>query len=150
GNNHKVNIGNSCKYKGGSIWIEDEYCELVIGQKTTIESAHLALTEPHRKIIIGEDCMLSMNIEFRTGDSHSILNNDTGERINFGKDIILGNHVWIGANCIILKGTTIGENSVIGTQSLVTKNIPNNSIAAGIPAKIVKNNINWSRERINP
>jgi len=87
-------------------------------------------------------------IEFRTGDSHSIIDNETKKRINMAQNIEVGNHVWIGARSIILKGVSIGNNSIIGTNSIVTKNIPSHSVAAGIPAKVVKNNIDWVRTRI--
>lgn len=46
--------------------------------------------------------------------------------------------MWVGANCIITDGVTIGDNSIIGAGSVVTKNIPQNSMALGIPAKVVK------------
>ena len=64
------------------------------------------------------------------------------------QNIVVGNHVWIGARSIILKGVNIGNNSIIGTNSIVTKSIPSHSIAAGIPAKVLKNNVDWVRERI--
>jgi len=148
GDNHKLKIGENCAYKGGSIWFEDKNCRIEMGQKTTIESAHLAVTEPGRKIIIGDDCMFSYAIELRTGDSHSIIDNQTGKRINPAQDIIIGNHVWIGAHSIILKGVTVSDNSIIGTNSLVTGDIPGNTISAGIPAKVLKTGIDWVRERI--
>jgi acetyltransferase-like isoleucine patch superfamily enzyme len=146
GNGHKITIGEYCIIKGGSIWIEDEFCEVKIGSKTTIGSAHIAVTEPNRRVIIGEDCMFSNSIEFRTGDSHSII--DTKKRINMAKDIVIGNHVWIGAHSIILKGVKIGDNSMIGINSIVTQDIPNNSVAAGIPSKVIRSNTTWIRERI--
>jgi acetyltransferase-like isoleucine patch superfamily enzyme len=148
GNNHSFKIGEKCYYKGGNVWFEDNHCEIEIGQNTTIESADLAVTEPYRKISIGNDCMFAYAIEFRTGDSHSIIDNETKERINPAKNVVVGNHVWIGAHSIILKGVNIGNNSVIGTNSLVTKSIPNNCIAGGIPSKILKTNVDWVRERI--
>jgi maltose O-acetyltransferase len=52
--------------------------------------------------------------------------------------IILENNVWLGARVIVLKGVTIGEGSVIGAGSVVTKNIPSRSLAVGQPAKIIK------------
>ena len=55
--------------------------------------------------------------------------------------IIIGENVWIGMNVRICKGVTIGDNSIIGANSVVTKNIPANCIAVGIPAKVVKTEI---------
>lgn len=92
--------------------------------------------------------MFSSAIELRTGDSHSIIDNETKKRINLAQNILIENHVWIGAHSIILKGVNIKSNTIIRTNSLVTKSIPSNCIAAGIPAKIIKNNIDWIRERI--
>lgn len=148
GDNHVLKVANHCEYKSGSVWFEDHDCQVVIGQYTTIESAHLAVTEPNSKIIIGEDCMFSRDIEFRTGDSHTIIDLETKKRINPAQDIEVGNHVWIGARSIILKGARIGNNSIIGINAIVTSDVPSHSIAAGIPAKVIKNNIDWIRERV--
>ena len=54
------------------------------------------------------------------------------------KEVIIGRNVWIGMNSIIIKGVTIGDNSIIGAGSVVTSNIPSNVIAAGSPARVVK------------
>ena len=54
------------------------------------------------------------------------------------KAITIGNNVWIGANSIILKGVNLGDNVVVGTGSVVTKSFPNNSVIAGVPAKLIK------------
>lgn len=50
----------------------------------------------------------------------------------------IGNHVWLGVQVFVLKGVVIGDNSIIGTGSIVTYDIPANSIAIGIPAKVKK------------
>lgn len=92
--------------------------------------------------------MFSYNIELRTGDSHSIIDLETNKRINFAEDIVIGNYVWIGAHCIILKGVEIGDNCIVGTNSIITKSICQNSLSVGIPAKIVKRNVTWKKERI--
>lgn len=147
GDNHLIEIDQNCYIGGGDFWIEDNNCAIIIHSGTTIESAHLAVTEPHSKIEIHDDCMLAKNIEIRTGDSHCIIDNNTGQKINPAKNVILLSHVWVGAHVKILKGVTINSNSVIGTSSVVTNSIPGNCIAAGIPAKVIKTGINWKRER---
>lgn len=148
GDSHNIKIGKNCILKNTVIWFEDENCSLEIGNNTTIEGAHIAVTEPNSKIAIGNDCMFSGNIDIRNGDSHSILDTNTNQRINYAKNIIIENHVWLGNGVNVLKGVTIGDNTVIGIKSLVTNDIPSNSLAVGIPAKVVKTDITWDRKRI--
>lgn len=148
GSNHHLSIGNHCIIKGGSFWFEDNNCMISIGNNTTIENAHLAATENEKSIEIGDDCMLAYDIEIRTGDSHSIIDLNTNTRINYARNVKIFDHVWIGADVKILKGVSIGKNSIIGTGSIVNRSIPENCIAAGIPAKVVRDNVTWNRQRI--
>lgn len=101
------------------------------------------------KITVGDECMFSHDVNVRTTDSHSILNKE-GERINPSEDIVIGNHVWIGIRSTILKGSKLASNSIVAACSLVTSKTQSqeNTIVAGVPAKVVKNEINWKRERI--
>lgn len=148
GINNKVIIGENCRLTDVEIHIEDNNNVVVIGKNTTIAGfTHLACIEG-TKITVGEDCMFSKDITFRTGDSHSIIDED-GLRINPSRDISIGKHVWIGNKVIVTKGTMVGDNSIIGTGSIVTKAFnESNIIVAGSPAKIVKEGINWLRKRI--
>ena len=148
GDDHHLFIDSNCKYKGGSFYFEDHGCCIEIMEGSTVESAHIAVTEPEKKISIGKNCMLATNIEFRTGDSHSIMDAKTNKRINYAQNIEIENNVWIGANVTILKGVKIGAHSIIASGAIVTSSLPNNSIAAGIPAKVVKSDVYWLRERI--
>lgn len=85
---------------------------------------------------------------FRTGDSHSIVNL-LGDRINASKDIVISNHVWIGHKVHINKGVKIKEDSIVATGAIVTSPIEEaNVIIGGVPAKIIKRNINWDKNRI--
>lgn len=91
--------------------------------------------------------MLSSQVLISVTDSHSIINNQ-GMRINPEKDISIGDHVWIGTRAVILKGVIIGNNCVIAACSVITKNVDENTCIGGIPGKLLKANINWTRERI--
>lgn len=91
--------------------------------------------------------MFAYDIDVRTGDSHAIVDAQTGARINHARDIRIGNHVWIAAHCIILKGVSIADNSVVGTGSVVAPVHEEGVIVAGNPAKIVKRGISWTRSR---
>jgi len=67
----------------------------------------------------------------------------------YAKNVTIGNHVWVGAHASILKGSVIPNNCVIATRSVITKVFnESHAVIAGIPAKIVKHNIDWLRERI--
>lgn len=150
GNNHFIEIGENCSINhGGCIWFEDNNGYLRIGKKTTIESAHIAITEDNSSVNIGEDCMLAHDIDIRTGDSHSIIDENTNTRINPSKNIVINNHVWIATKAILLKGIKLGENSVVATGAILTAaNGEEGVIWAGNPARIVKHGISWSRERL--
>lgn len=128
-----------------------KYKYLFIDEGCSIEGARFAMVNDDNLILkIGKDCMLSSNITFRSADGHTIFDFDSGGVINDSKPIIIGNHVWIGAGCTILKGSLVSDNTIIGTESLVRSQILEKNVAiAGIPAKIVKTNIGWDRARIS-
>ena len=148
GNNNVIRIGSNCFAKNAQFHIEDCNNSIVVGDKTAFcGKIHLAAIEG-TKIEIGNNCLLSSEIVFRTGDSHSLLNMD-GERINPSQDIVIGNKVWIGHKVMINKGVAIADDSMIGSGAIVTKKFTQqNVVIAGVPAKIIKENITWTSERI--
>lgn len=148
GNNNHVKIANHVKINYVRINIEDDYNEILIGDKTSFHGTTDIAAIESTKVVIGEDCMFSGNIQIRTGDSHSVLD-ENGVRINCSKDVSIGSHVWVGANVICLKGTIVPDNCIIGAGSLINKvYTTSNSIIAGNPAKVIKTSVNWRRERI--
>jgi len=146
GNNCEIVLDKHASMKGGELWLEDEGSKIIMGPKSTIEDAHIACTEG-KMISFGTDCMLAKQIEIRTGDSHSILNKN-GERINPAADVQIDDHVWIGNGAKILKGVHLGENSIVATGAIVTSSFPSGSLVGGSPAKLIKSNVNWNRQRI--
>ena len=149
GSNNTINIGESVKLCGVSFWIEDDNNIISIGKNSTFECGTQLAACEGTNILIGDDCMFSNHISIRTTDSHSIIDNNC-VRINEAKDILIGNHVWVGWQSLILKGSVISDNSIVGARSIVSSSSPHipNSIMAGHPVKIIRRDINWKRERI--
>jgi len=99
---------------------------------------------------VGDDCLFSYGITFRNADAHLIYNVETMKRVNISRSIFVGDHVWIGQDCLILKGTQVGSGCVIGGMSVVSsKKIPNNQVWAGNPAKKISENIFWDRSCVH-
>lgn len=143
GDNNIILINNDCDLKFLDIWCENG-SEIKIGNNTHITGyTHLAATEGKR-IEIGAQCLFSSEIIVRTGDSHSILN-EKKERINCSKDVVIGNHVWVGQRAIILKAARVGDDCIVGAASVLTGNeYASNTVIVGQPDKVVKCDVNWN------
>ncbi|MDR1762313.1 MAG: sugar O-acetyltransferase [Bacteroidales bacterium] len=89
------------------------------------------------KVSIGDNVLFGPRVSIYTA-AHPIDAQVRNTLLEFGKPVTIGNNVWIGGNVVINPGITIGNNVVIGSGSIVTKNIPDNVIAAGNPCKIVR------------
>ena len=142
----KVSIENAVELTDCDIVCVGDNCKISIGAGTTIGGANIVCMGKSDYIIIGKDCMFSSNIDIFNSDTHQILSEN--KVINFNKSIEIGNHVWIGKNSSILKGVRIGDNSIIGMNTTVTKAVDNGMIVVGNPARVIKNNITWSRNRV--
>jgi acetyltransferase-like isoleucine patch superfamily enzyme len=148
GSGHQIEFGEKCRISRGAVlWFEDRAGVLRVGSGTTMVEVHIAVTE-NSKVLIGEDCMFANDIDIRTGDSHSVIDTQTGERLNFPGDVVINRHVWIAPHTVILKGVTIGENSIVATGAVVTKSCEAGVIMGGNPAKAIKSGVSWKRERL--
>jgi acetyltransferase-like isoleucine patch superfamily enzyme len=124
-------------FYGSSVEIFDGG-ELTLGDSFINTGVHISCAD---KITIGNKCAIARNVFFYDCDQHSVITN--GETAVNHAPIIIEDHVWIGVGSIILKGVTIGEGSVIGAGSVVTKDVPKKCLAAGNPAKVIRDNIEW-------
>ena len=139
--------------------------KIEIGDEAVVENNVIfKVTQPFNKenfisvgkrVFVGAGCQFNCNTRITISDDCLIASNtifvDTGHEINKGKkinlqgcvvgEITLMEDVWIGTNCKILKGVTIGRGSIIGAGSLVNKSIPEYQIWAGTPARFIKDRI---------
>lgn len=149
GNNNRIQIDSTACLTWTDISILAHDSEITVGAGTTIlgkpHQPNVLLTrgEPSR-IDIGRECMFSYGIEVRTSDSHPIFD-DQGTHINPSADISISDQVWVGSRCMILKGVNLGRGSVLAAASVLTRHIGERVIAAGIPAKVIREDIQWKR-----
>ena len=141
GDNNIIIVDDNVRFLGPCNIIMEGNSLLHIGSGCGIRGVWFVLKGAN--IIIGKNCMFSYDITLRNHDSHRIFCSDTGKLLNPAKDIILGDHIWVGQKVTILKGVNIGDNSIIGFGSIVTKGCESGSVLAGTPARIVRNNVNW-------
>ncbi|MDE6481592.1 MAG: hypothetical protein K2L25_02100 [Alphaproteobacteria bacterium] len=170
GNNNIIRIHKNTVFNNSSIAIENDNAEieiqesshlcilvgiasgygqkLHIGRETRIGGANFSLAE-NSQIFIGDNCLLSYDIQFMAADGHSIFDNDTHEFLNKPLPIVIGNHCWIGWRCTISKGAGLADNSVLGMCSVLSRKISTPNVAiAGVPARILRRNINWSSDQL--
>mgnify|MGYP006087111737 FL=1 len=113
-----INIGNN-SYVGG-------FSTIQAGEKCTVT--------------IGDNCRISHNVRIYTESAIADQDfNDVDELKSKSGDVIIGNAVWIGANAFISPGVTIGDNAIVGANSMVTKDVEKNTIVGGVPAKYIRN-----------
>ncbi|HBJ1647390.1 MULTISPECIES: hypothetical protein [Clostridium] len=101
-----------------------------------------------KHISFGEDVMLGRNIVIYDSDYHQVLN-DEGKMKNFSKDVIIGDHVWLTNQIMVLKGVTIGKGTLVSPYTVIRKDLPNQSmIVSSNSPRVISNNVYWSRDRV--
>ncbi len=160
----KISIGKKSTFYGKSYFFRRQCSSITIGSNCTFNSGSklnligvnkrctISTIEPDAKIVIKSNCSFSgtaisafkkveLGENVRCGANTFITDSDwhlDDPRSGEPSEVIIGDNVWLGLNVVVLKGVHIGENSVIGAGSVVTKDIPSNVIAAGSPCKIIR------------
>lgn len=137
----KVIFGGKCKIGAGSRIFVAESGTLSFGNNFHNSSNLNILC--FNTVTFGSNNGQGWHNTIMDSDQHAIINEE-GKRINEDAPIVFGNNVWCGCHCTILKGTTIGNDVVVGANSNVSGIHPeNNVILAGNPAKVVKSGVRW-------
>ena len=125
--------GSFSIFSGSKVYINQD-AEFNLGSGYINHDANISC---FKKIVIGHNVVISEGVTIRDSDNHSIEGSEHTE------SIMIENNVWVGINATILKGVSIGEGAVIAAGSLVNKDVPAQSLVAGVPAKVIKTNIKW-------
>lgn len=118
-------------------------CSITLNANTTLELDggfinNNSIIECFNKIHIGKNAHISEQVIIRDSNNHQIIGGKPKT-----SPIYIGDHVWIGMRAIILQGVTIGDGAVIAAGAVVNKDIPPHCLAGGVPAKVIKENIEW-------
>jgi acetyltransferase-like isoleucine patch superfamily enzyme len=146
GSNHLIEFGAHSNIKG-QIFVNGARRTIIFGAHTTAEKINVVCGE-NQDITIGKDCMFSREIVIRTSDAHSVVDAQTGKRLNPAQPIVIGDHVWVGQRVIINKGSVIPSNSIVGAASFVNRSFEEEGIIlVGTPARVVKKGVTWNRKK---
>lgn len=116
--------------------VREDYSEITIGDNVAISNSFSV--ECYSKVVVENNVLIGDKCSIMDNDGHVLEADNRNVGIPKYKEVRICRNVFLGSNVIILKGVTIGENSVIGNGSVVTKDIPKNVIAAGNPAKVIR------------
>ena len=148
GNNCTFITGKCCKFGGGVVSCRENGTSVIIGDRLDSQKGLSIDAMEGKKITISDRVLIAYNVEIRNTDGHSILDGDR-KRTNVAQDTTIGKHVWIGQGVVIMKGSVIPDECVVGAHSVVTKAFYNsNALLVGVPAEIKKTNITWNEKRI--
>jgi acetyltransferase-like isoleucine patch superfamily enzyme len=123
-------LGHGCKIRAheGEVWIG---AKSVLGQECTISA--------FQHVSIGRECIVADRVMLIDFD-HGVVEVERPIRQQgiYKRDVRIGHNVWIGYGASFLRGVTVGDNAVVGTYAVVTRDVPENAVVAGVPAKILR------------
>lgn len=122
-------------FRGVTFHLRNADAEIRIGSGTYLNER----TELHcdRRIVIGDGCAIAWDVQILDGNHHAL--DGDGDPA----EVVIEDHVWIGNRATVLKGVHIGKGAVVAAGSVVTRDVPARCLVAGIPARVVKQDVRW-------
>jgi acetyltransferase-like isoleucine patch superfamily enzyme len=123
-----IGDGTKIRCHEGAVEIGDK---TVFGQECTISA--------YQRVRIGEQCVIADRAMFIDFD-HGVAEVERPIRVQgiYKRDTVVGSNVWVGYGACVLRGVRVGDNAVIGTNAVVTKDVPANAVVGGVPAKVIR------------
>ncbi|MFC8731659.1 acyltransferase [Luteimicrobium sp. NPDC057192] len=122
---------------------------VVVGQNVSSTGNVVISAVEGTTVTIGDDVMFATGNQVRADDGHPIFDVTSGKRVNRSRSITVGSHVWLAFDAALLAGAQVGDGAVVGFRSVVKGRIPNNCIAVGAPARVVRRDIAWERPHLS-
>ena len=131
-------IGDVSLRPGVGIWAMGG---TIVIRNGTFINGQTEIIAGHR-VEIGEHCLIARNVMIMDNDLHKHAVGDE-KPVEVFKAVLIGNHCWIGANAMILKGVKIGDGAIVSAGSIVTKDVKERTLVAGVPANVIQENVVW-------
>jgi acetyltransferase-like isoleucine patch superfamily enzyme len=136
GRHARVVLGRWC-WLGHGTKVRAHEGEVVIGAKSVLGQE--CTISAYQHVSIGRECIVADRVMLIDFD-HGVVEVERPIRLQgiYKRDVRVGHNVWIGYGACILRGVTVGDNAVIGTNSVVPKDVPANAVVGGVPAKLIR------------
>jgi acetyltransferase-like isoleucine patch superfamily enzyme len=140
----QIQIGKRGRVRFGRfVWIGDgtkircHEGEVIIGDKTVLGQE--CTISAYQRVRIGQQCVIADRAMFIDFD-HAVTEVERPVRVQgiYKRDTVVGSNVWVGYGACVLRGVRVGDNSVIGTNSVVTRDVPANAVVGGVPATLLR------------
>ena len=131
-----ISFGRFC-WVGDGTKIRSHEGEVVVGAKTVFGQE--CTISSYKHVRIGEQCVIADRAMFIDFD-HGVVEVERPIRVQgiYTKPVEVGSNVWIGYGACFLRGVRVGDNSIVGTNSVVTRDVPSNAVVGGVPAKLIR------------
>lgn len=129
-----------------NVWLWGHGGLVFWGKGSTANGVTINVQGEGRRVVIGDDCMFAREVNVRDSDMHGVVDMQSEEWLNPSADVLIEPHVWVAEDAWVMKGSEVGFGSVVGGKSYVTGRVPRFSSVAGIPAKVIRSGVSWSRE----
>ena len=144
----RIRIGNNCRFRSSfrsnllginrpcGISTHQKNAEIFLGDNCGCSGTIIGAA---RKIVLGNQVLCGANVTITDFDWHGLHASERNQQVfEKAESVRIGDNVWLGLNTLVLKGVEIGNNTVVGANSVVTSSLPDNVIAAGIPARVIR------------
>jgi acetyltransferase-like isoleucine patch superfamily enzyme len=132
----RVELGAGVRlHDGVRLFLDAPGATIVIGADTYLNRRTEVMAK--ERVEIGSGCAISWDVRILDTDYHSLDGRPATDPVR------IGDHVWIGSGATVLKGVTIGDGAVVAAASLVVKDVPAQTLVAGVPARVVRGDVRW-------
>jgi acetyltransferase-like isoleucine patch superfamily enzyme len=120
-----------------------------LGPGCSFTSPARFIASERKHVVVGSDAMFSSRVTFRTADPHLVYSTHDHRRVNPSRSVWIGDHVWLGEDSLFLKGARVGSGSIVGARAVVTRKVPSNTSAGGVPTSVIGTDIFWRRPSVH-